>query len=158
MPEPGTSTLADLSLWAFGQANDRAPDVVIGPNDNPYMLRWFVIPRNPFCNVYLHKIMRSDDDRALHDHPWDNTSLILRGRYLEHTPEGVFWREEGFMGGRKATDQHRLELMPGEHVTSLFFTGPKIREWGFWCGERFVHWTEFTSGDYNTIGAGCGEN
>ena len=48
----------------------RAPDFVIGGSDNPYLLRWFLIPRNPVFNVYLHKFMRSDDDRALHTHPW----------------------------------------------------------------------------------------
>lgn len=47
----------------------RAPDFYIGGNANPYLLRWWVIPRNRFFNVYLHKFLRDDDDRALHDHP-----------------------------------------------------------------------------------------
>jgi hypothetical protein len=61
----------------------REPDLYIGGKDNPYLLRWYLIPRNRFFNVYLHKIVRSDDDRALHDHPWYWLSVMLRGRYAE---------------------------------------------------------------------------
>ena len=42
------------------------PHMVIGGAEDPYLLRWYLIPRNPFVNVYLHKFLRSDDDRALH--------------------------------------------------------------------------------------------
>lgn len=31
----------------------RAPDFIIGGRENPYLLRWFVIPRNPLCNIYV---------------------------------------------------------------------------------------------------------
>lgn len=47
------------------------------------MLRWFLIPKNRFLKIYLHKFMRSDEDRALHDHPWSFLSIILRGGYFE---------------------------------------------------------------------------
>ena len=40
---------------------------VIGKN---YLSRWHIIPRNRYFNIYLHKFVGSDDDRALHDHPW----------------------------------------------------------------------------------------
>ena len=30
--------------------------------------------------------MRDDEDRALHDHPWHNVSLLLVGQYIEVTP------------------------------------------------------------------------
>lgn len=55
--------------------SNRPPDVVIGGFQNPYLLRWYVIPRNPVFNVYVHLFLRSDDDRALHDHPWANLSV-----------------------------------------------------------------------------------
>lgn len=44
------------------------PHQIIPSADDPYLLRWYIIP----LNVYLHKFMRSDDDRALHDHPSDS--------------------------------------------------------------------------------------
>src|ERR1700761_649655 len=66
-------------------ATSRRPDVLIGKAGDTYMRRWWVIPRNRFFNIYLHNFLRSDDDRALHDHPWVNMSILLWGRYIEHT-------------------------------------------------------------------------
>lgn len=34
----------------------------------------------------VHKVMRSDHDRALHDHPWHNASIVLEGGYWEVVP------------------------------------------------------------------------
>lgn len=67
-------------------ADSRPPDVVIGGEATPYTRRWWVIPRNRWFNVYLHHFLQSDDDRALHDHPWWNASLLLSGSYREHVP------------------------------------------------------------------------
>ena len=33
------------------------------------------------ANIYLHTIWCSDDDRALHDHPWPRCSIIVDGGY-----------------------------------------------------------------------------
>jgi len=50
-------------LIAVGQ--DRRPDFVIGgdarTHDVAYLLRWYLIPRNPLFNAYLHLFLRSDD-------------------------------------------------------------------------------------------------
>jgi hypothetical protein len=69
----------------IARASRRLPDFVIGGHENPYLLRWWLIPRNPVFNVYLHKFLRDDDDRALHDHPWLWCSVLLRGEYIEVT-------------------------------------------------------------------------
>lgn len=50
--------------WFEKIAQSRNPDFIIGGAD-PYMLRWWVIPRNKVFNIYLHRFLRSDDDRAL---------------------------------------------------------------------------------------------
>ncbi len=148
------ASLADMQAWAI-QVMQRAPDYVIGED---YLRRWWIIPRNAGCNVYLHEILRSDDDRAMHDHPWSNTSYLLFGSYVEHTPEGRFTRIAGDIVEREATDLHRLEVIPGECAISLFITGPKVREWGFQCPQGWVHWEKFTApGDSSKTGAGCGE-
>lgn len=64
----------------------RKPDIYIGGRAKPYLLRWYVIPRNPLFNVYYHKFMRSDFAEALHDHPWlFNASWLLEGEYREHS-------------------------------------------------------------------------
>src|ERR1700761_448041 len=82
-----------MPCWIVGRvfealtalANSRRADVLIGKPGDTYMRRWWVIPRNRFFNIYLHNFLRSDDDRALHDHPWVNMSILLWGRYIEHT-------------------------------------------------------------------------
>src|SRR5690606_32105599 len=33
----------------------RGPDVIIGGAHDPYLKRWWVIPRNRFFNIYLHQ-------------------------------------------------------------------------------------------------------
>lgn len=163
----------------------RAPDFVIGNPDAPYLRRWWILPRNRFFNIYLHQILRSDDDRALHDHPWWNVSIILKGGYREwmpmHLPKHKLTlpncsqqigeiRKPGDFIFRAARYAHRLELLndgyknPPQAIPcwSLFITGPRIREWGFICPNGWRHWRDFigvaegnAKGD--EIGPGCGE-
>lgn len=151
-----TADLSAMQRWAEGIMASRPADFVIG---NDYMHRWWVLPRNDYCNVYLHDILHSDDDRALHDHPWPNTSVLLDGGYIEHTPEGSFTRRAGDVVTRSADTLHRLELIPGERAISLFMTGPKVREWGFACEQGWVHWRDFTNPEsVGLVGRGCGEH
>jgi len=147
--------LPEMQAWAE-TIMERAPDFIIGEG---YLRRWWVIPRNPWCNLYLHELLKSDDDRALHDHPWPNTSFLIFGCYLEHTPEGQFMRRAGDVIHRPAEALHRLEVIPGKRAISLFATGPKVREWGFQCGHGWVHWKDFADpNDPGRSGAGCGEH
>jgi hypothetical protein len=134
------------------------PDSIIGTQDDPYLRRWYIVPRNRFFNIYLHHFMRSDDDRALHDHPWWNISILLKNNYREHLQDGSF-RDKTAPGIvlRTASFAHRIELINGPAWT-LFITGPKIREWGFLCPQGWRHWRDFTAGPHGeTIGKGCGE-
>src|SRR3546814_13935116 len=85
----------------------RKPDITIGGEDNPYLRRWYIIPRNRWFNVYLHEFLRDDDDRALHDHPWVNLSILLRGQYVEHTATGATLRRAGAIKFRLPTAAHR---------------------------------------------------
>lgn len=150
-----TADLPAMQRWAEGLMASRPPDFIIGDD---YLRRWWVIPRNDYSNQYLHDIRRSDDDRAFHDHPWPNTSFLILGSYIEHTPEGTFVRRAGDVIHRPAHALHRLEVIPGERAISLFSTGPKEREWGFDCGHGWVHWKDFTDPeDGGQVGRGCGE-
>jgi hypothetical protein len=135
----------------------RSPDFVIGPQDDPYLLRWWVIPRNKWFNIYLHKFLHSDEDRALHDHPWVNVSIILRGSYLECLPSGERKvRRRCAVVMRRATAAHRVELIDNKPVWTLFLTGPRIREWFFHCPQGLVHWKAFTkAGEPGQVGPGC---
>jgi hypothetical protein len=131
-----------------------------------YMDRWWLIGDEEdkgTTRVRVHHILRSDDDRALHDHPWDYTTVILLGGYWEHTVgtiEDYLNDQDAYMGDdgsvylrrwhgpgsvirRKAEDRHRLELPDGQTAWTLFTMSPKRREWGFHTRKGFVHWAEY---------------
>lgn len=157
----------------------RKHDFAIGGDDDPYCLRWWVIPRNRVFNIYLHRFLRDDDDRALHDHPWFNCSIPLQNGYLEQRfrhPWQDGWllpvtdtvaREPGSVTFRRASTPHRVVLKRDAQrhpipAWSLFITGPIVRRWGFVCpGGRWVDWTVFTSfeqtGSSEKVGRGCTE-
>ncbi len=133
------------------------PHQVVGPVDRPYLLRWFIIPRNRIANIYLHKFVRSDEPDALHTHPWPFTSVLLAGSYWEVTDRGRRRRHAGSVAVRAADFAHRIEIpesVAGQRQRpcwTLVVTGPKVAEWGFWCGpDQFIPWTQFAGG--------CGED
>lgn len=134
----------------------RPPDFIVGDD---YLRRWWVIPRNRFFNVYLHNIRKSDDDRALHDHPWPSLSYMLDGHLIEVTHGGVAKViSKGDWTWRSAKFAHRLVVPTGVDVWTLFFTGPRIREWGFHCPQGWRPWREFVDQrDHGKVGRGCGE-
>jgi hypothetical protein len=135
----------------------RAPDFVIGDPAAPYMRRWWIIPRNRWFNLYLHNILRDDDDRALHDHPWWNVSIVLTGVLREVLPSGSRILQRFAIVARGAKAAHRLEVVHGP-VWTLFITGPVVRTWGFHCPKGWVPWRQFVAADNpGAVGRGCGE-
>lgn len=181
------SLLLHLGAWLINRTTrTRVPDFVIGGSARPYLLRWYITPWRGWwrdvpedqrtrwqrfvlwCtrwlpNVYLHQFRRSDDDRALHDHPWAfNVSVLLAGQYTEHTIDrgGIHRRtilEAGRIRFRWGRAPHRIELHDGWCWT-LFVAGPVVRQWGFHCPEQgWKHWREFTApDDAGAVGRGCG--
>ncbi len=154
----------------------RPPDFVIGDD---YLRRWYIKrtggidPREDDrdSNIFLHNIRHSDDDRALHDHPWWNITIVLAGSYLEVKPDfsladtphmslafvptKTVRRRAGHVVFRRASDAHRLTVDGGDAWT-LFITGRKSREWGFHCARGWRHWREFTNpDDVSKVGRGC---
>jgi hypothetical protein len=153
-----TGALATALInWAW----TRPADFLIGGIGNPYLRRWYRIPRNRWFNVYVHELLRSDDDRALHDHPWCNVSVILDGSYTEHTiaKGGIHHRairRPGDVVFRLPWAAHRLEV--SAPCWSLFITGPVVRQWGFHCERGWVPWQQFVDAtDTGSVGRGCGE-
>jgi hypothetical protein len=149
-----------IANWAANLMAARRPDAFIGGEKDCYMRRWWVVPRNSFLNIYLHEFLRSDEDRALHDHPYWNVSILLAGEYTEETiiAGGVHKRtiyKAGDLRFRTASGAHRIELHAGSCRT-LFITGPRIRHWGFHCPNGWRSWEEFTKpGASNEAGRGC---
>lgn len=156
------------------------PHLTLYQDGEKYLERRYVLPRNSKFNIYLHKFLKSDEDEALHDHPWNWCSIILKGSYIEWTnPTGgpgfiddvAKLRKQGSVAFRMPEVAHRVELSPDyskwdfDHdwfklkpVWTLFLTGPKKRVWGFHCPKGWVEWTKFTTGPMGSVRVGCGEN
>ncbi len=115
LPDSVTRKLL-LAHIAYTSTHDM--DFRIPPNTNipAYMHRWWRIARNAYMNIYYHIVLRSDDDRALHDHQWWSFSIVLEGGYFEHTISagGVHHRQWFGPGQMKfrwsGKFAHRLEL------------------------------------------------
>lgn len=118
--------------------------------NEPYLERYYLFLKNrdwfPF-NVFLHKFLKSDPD-DLHDHPWPYATLILRGGYWEHTPQGKFWRGPGHFRICHAESLHRIELKPDVTCWTLFMPGPKKREWGFIRDGKWVYFEKYLEDRY----------
>jgi hypothetical protein len=98
---------------------------------DPYLIRW------SFFDVFgyslkLHIILRSDDDRTLHDHPWTFLSLMLKGGYWEHTHSIVkgetirTWIRPWTLRVCRAPYAHRLELPEEPPIARP--TDPKLQD------------------------------
>ena len=135
-----------------------------------YLRRWWLISRNSYFNVYLHEMLL-DDDVVLHDHPYWSVSLVLTNGLMENyklnpeTPElsKRRWLREGQVVLRSSTFAH--QLIVAKPAWTLFVTGPRIREWGFWCPRGWIPWRQYVGegqdsgkpGGVSGIGRGCGE-
>ena len=147
----------DLAL-AMQYIGEHPPHEIIAPDGNPYIYRWY-LARTLHGGCYFHVQVASDPDRGLHDHPWDNMSVILAGTQIEYILQSEdiqltstysalfnnmpprYIRTKGDVICRKATWLHRLILPDGVRYTmSLFSFGPKIRDWGF-ADPKMGKWT-----------------
>jgi hypothetical protein len=101
---------------------------------NPFAARSGSGTRYPWCpiSIRVHHILRRDHDRALHDHPWNARTIILRGWYHELREDDRFHiREAGDTAALRFGEFHRiLEVSPGG-VYTLFITGRYRGTWGF---------------------------
>ena len=152
----------DTDVMSVLAPPSREPDFVIGPEDNPYLLRWHLLPRgeDDSSSLYYHIFLR-DDDRALHDHPRESVSVLLSGQLREIYDDGgrVAGRLllRGGLVKRASESAHRIEVVDGPAHT-LFFVGPRVRNWGFHCPNGWAPWEQFLDPENKgAVGPGCGE-
>lgn len=124
-----------------------APHLVIGDTRQPYILRWHLVPENRFCNLFLHCILKDDEDTVLHDHPWWFLTLLFKGAYRDITFASPAvpcdslraWAADTVSRIRtapafalhRARYAHRIEIVDGPAWT-LVVTGAVRRNWGFY--------------------------
>ena len=105
-----------------------------------------------YLGIYLHHLMASDEDRALHDHPWSFVTILLTSGYWEWIPWDLdrglvapvdrrLWRPRFSILRRPARYKHRLEL--AKPCWTLVFRGPRQREWGFWTARGWLDWKTY---------------
>lgn len=125
-------------------------DTLLRADGKDYMERWVLT--YPFGMVRIHKIISSDVDYHLHDHPWDFVTIMLKGSYCEHTPinnkakvypcatsmEYHFAPSARFI---RADEYHRLTVNRGP-IWTLVLTGRKKNKWGFLTRDGKLQWRE----------------
>jgi len=152
-----------------------------------YMGRWWLF--NPYSrethkaalwwcpwSFRIHHIMRPDEDRDLHDHPWNARTIILRGWYTEQRPAGVEWkkavmagmvsnpeqkwvdwvmkdacewikRDQGDTASLNHGEYHRIDQVSPGGVITLFITSKWRGDWGFLVNGVKVPWRTYTGTD-----------
>lgn len=140
-----------------------------------YMGRWRVVDEDTFggwllekltgfASVRLHRIMRPDNDRDLHNHPFYYRSFIVKGHYSEEFAEPGFCGDtssystcDGHVSsplsyrfvhkGQTVTGGidkfHRIDDVSVGGVWTLFCMTRNGGEWGFNVAGKFVNSTRY---------------
>lgn len=125
-----------------------------------YLRRWFLVRHGKYRS-FLHNILRSDDDRWPHDHPWKFRTFCLWNGYSEEIVK-VYKDWDGkpascsfylpFRTGdyqdRDLDHIHRVTLWRGRGgrempAWTLVFPEEATRHWGFWKDTEWIPWWEF---------------
>lgn len=172
-------TRPTVTAWLIRRAQ-RTPytHITSASGDDIYMGRWWLF--NPYGrdadgeqsparwpwlpSVRIHHIRRPDQDRDLHDHPWNARTIVLRGWYEEerysknfqypHQRERAsdFWqklmtrheiRTRGYTGRLLFGQYHRISAVSDDGVWTLFITGRKRGTWGFDVNGKKVPWRTY---------------
>lgn len=123
-----------------------------------YMERWWLfnpydadyVGRIPWLpSIRLHHIRRPDQDRHLHDHPWNARTFVLLGAYVEEREGGQwFTRRAGDSAPLKFGEYHRIHSVAhGVGAMTLFVTFRKRGPWGFLVDGEKVPAREYLKGE-----------
>jgi hypothetical protein len=146
--------------WLIKRAQ-RTPYINIPSRDGKqtYMERWWLF--NPYGkdatgedtparipwlpSVRIHHICLPDEDRDLHDRPWNARTVILRGFYVEEregSKRGLV-RMPSYTGRLLYGQYHRIAHVSDGGVWTLFITGRKRGMWGFKVEGKKVPWRTY---------------
>lgn len=108
-------------------------------------------------SIRVHHILRPDEDRHLHDHPWDARTIILKGGYVEEklcaygvAADGQFYertapsiRLPGDTTPIRFGEFHSIMTVPEAGAWTMFITFRYRGVWGFLVDGRKVPWREY---------------
>ena len=142
-----------------------------------YMGRWWLFnPYDPVTgerrfslipwSIRIHHIKREDNDRDLHDHPWNARTIILRGGYTEqrlldhedpvlsglNVPANAqateyIDRRPGETAQLRYGEYHRIDSVAEGGAFTLFITSPYKGTRGFLVNGVKVPWRTYTGTD-----------
>ena len=106
-------------------------------NGEVHFRRWEIL-KTRWGSIWLHAIYKADQDKHLHNHPWDFKSLVLKGSYLEQTEKGIIKQHPGKFNSRNGESYHKILELLSPVVYTLFFVSPIKREWGYNVDGKFI--------------------
>lgn len=123
---------------------------------NPYQshkpTRWASL-MHYLPSIRLHHIVKPDDARDKHDHPWDARTIILRNGYVEERLEQPFsayapvtWtylRLPGDTATVKFNEFHSITDVFGDGAWTMFITWKYQGTWGFMVDGAKIHWKTY---------------
>jgi hypothetical protein len=143
------SNLVHKALWKLTETFPNRTRI-IKVEGKPYLRRFYLTPRrldehgektgkDVGFGVYLHYFYRGDEDRELHNHPWEKAlSFILCSGYYEERRDAndnvILKNVRPFTFNYiTSNDFHRvIKKEKSPHIWTLFMTGKRIQDWGFW--------------------------
>lgn len=115
----------------------------LGNPDFPFCYRSYI--DFYFFSIRLHYWVGDDDSRAYHDHPYPMFIKLLKGEYLDISPnddiyadgENQVWHSEYDNKWRfmPAHHKHRIVLLSRKVIT-LVIAGRKQRHWAFYMRDK----------------------
>lgn len=153
-------------FWLFNPYVGESGARTSGSDAAPRRSWW----REVLPSVRIHHIKRADQDRHLHDHPWNARTIVLKGwyeeeRYADESPLGQAKREmlaanprggnfganqtrtqvriAGYTGRLLFGQYHRITAVPAAGVWTLFITWRKRGSWGFDVDGVKVPWCDY---------------
>jgi len=140
----------------------KTPYMHLPSNEDPsYMARYWVFnpydretnkPRFRWCpwSIRVHHIKRADEERHMHDHPWNARTVILKGGYVEYRQgedncerRDWFDRNPGDTALLGFNQFHRIAQVVPEGTWTLFISGPWQGVWGFLVNGVKVEWRKY---------------
>lgn len=144
-----------VAEWLIRRAQKRPYIHIYGKDGSMYMGRWWLFNPYPYpeeerkrwqfpISIRIHHIQRKDDDRHLHDHPWNARTIIIKGGYTEMREGGGHWpRVPGSTAKLKFGEYHRITYVRPEGAWTIFITGRYQGTWGFLVDGQKVQWRKY---------------
>lgn len=131
--------------WAFLKRTNVPHDA---PPEQVLLIRWRVV-QTPWFSVFVHKHLRPDPQRDLHDHPFSFVSLIVKGGYreLRHRASLPLLHVALSMRFMRATWPHSILDLVRVPTWTILFIGPRYRDWGFYTDAGWVHHKDYPARD-----------